>query len=195
MIGIVMAGGKGTRMDCPGNEKLLLKYKKPVILHVVDSLRNSGCFSKILAVTSPNSPKTRRLLKDTNIEIFDSPGAGYAKDLNYALCNINDSVLVASGDLPLLDGAIINGIVEHSNPKNVWTSVLVTKDFLNSINLKSDYSTIFEGQTCHYTGISVVNAAAITSMEILPEQYMIINDKRIALNLNTRDDLCYLGTA
>jgi len=37
MIGLVMAGGKGIRMNLD-NEKLLLKYKKPVILHVVDSL-------------------------------------------------------------------------------------------------------------------------------------------------------------
>jgi len=37
MIGLVMAGGKGTRMNLD-NEKLLLKYKKPIILHVIDSL-------------------------------------------------------------------------------------------------------------------------------------------------------------
>ena len=46
MIGLIMAGGKGTRMNSD-NEKLLLKYKKPVILHVVDSLNDSKCFSNI----------------------------------------------------------------------------------------------------------------------------------------------------
>ncbi|MEK6956471.1 MAG: 5-deoxyadenosylcobinamide phosphate nucleotidyltransferase, partial [Thermoproteota archaeon] len=34
MIGLVMAGGKGCRMNLL-EEKLLLKYKKPVVLHVV----------------------------------------------------------------------------------------------------------------------------------------------------------------
>jgi adenosylcobinamide-phosphate guanylyltransferase len=62
MIGLVMAGGKGTRMNLD-NEKLLLEYKKPVILHVVDSLKNSNSFSKILAITSCNSPKTKKLLE------------------------------------------------------------------------------------------------------------------------------------
>ena len=57
MIGLVMAGGKGTRMKLD-QEKLLLEYKKPIILHVIDSLQNSNSFSKILAVTSSNSPKT-----------------------------------------------------------------------------------------------------------------------------------------
>ena len=40
MIGLVMAGGKGTRMNL-GDEKLLLEYKKPIILQVVDSLKNN----------------------------------------------------------------------------------------------------------------------------------------------------------
>ena len=44
MIGLVMAGGKGTRMDL-SEEKLLLEYKKPVIFHVIDVLENSACFS------------------------------------------------------------------------------------------------------------------------------------------------------
>ena len=51
MIGLVMAGGKGSRMNLD-DEKLILKYKKPVILHVIDSLKNSKYFSKIKPVTS-----------------------------------------------------------------------------------------------------------------------------------------------
>ena len=70
MIGLIMAGGKGTRMNLD-NEKLLLKYKKPVILHVVDSLNDSQCFSNILALTSSNSPNTKKLLQENNIEVFD----------------------------------------------------------------------------------------------------------------------------
>ncbi|MDH3204569.1 MAG: NTP transferase domain-containing protein, partial [Nitrosopumilus sp.] len=106
MIALVMAGGKGTRMNL-GNEKLLLKYKKPVILHVIDSLKNSNCFSKILAITSPNSPKTKKLLQENNIEIFDTPGIGYVEDLNLALQNIDEQVLITSGDIPLLHQDII----------------------------------------------------------------------------------------
>ena len=41
MIGLVMAGGKGTRMNSE-KEKLLLEYKKPLVLHVIDALKNSN---------------------------------------------------------------------------------------------------------------------------------------------------------
>jgi len=193
MIGLVMAGGKGIRMNL-ANEKLLLKYKKPVILHVVDSLKNSNCFSKILAITSSNSPKTKKLLQENNVETFDTPGIGYVRDLNLALKTISDVVLVTSGDLPLLDKEVIQKIVNQYDSKNIWTSILVTNTFLTTLGIESDYSVNFDNQVCHYTGISLVNSVEISSLENLEENYVIIDDKRIAFNLNTKQDYDLLST-
>jgi len=193
MIGLVMAGGKGIRMNLD-NEKLLLKYKKPIILHVIDSLKNSNCFSKILAVTSSNSPKTKTLLQENNVETFDTPGIGYVKDLNLALKTISDVVLVTSGDLPLLDKEIIQKIVNQFDSQNIWTSILVTNKFLTTLGIESDYSVNFDNQICHYTGISLVDSKKISSLENLEENYIIIDDKRIAFNLNTKQDYDLLST-
>ena len=193
MIGVIMAGGKGTRMNLDG-EKLLLKYKKPIILHVVDSLKQSSCFSKILALTSSNSPKTKKLLQENNIEIFDTDGIGYVEDLTLVLQSTNDSVLVTSGDLPLLDKEIIQKIVKHYDPEKIWTSVLVTDKFLKKLGLKSDYSIQNNNEICNYTGISLINANKINSFKNLDENYIIIDDKRVAFNLNTKQDLELLGT-
>ena len=193
MIGLVMAGGKGIRMNLD-NEKLLLKYKKPVILHVVDSLKNSNCFSKILAITSSNSPKTKKLLQENNVETFDTPGIGYVEDLNLALKTINDTVLVTSGDLPLIDKEVIQKIVTYYNSQNIWTSILVTNKFLTTLGIESDYSVNFDNQACHYTVISLINSKKITSLENLEENFVIINDKRIAFNLNTKQDYDLLST-
>jgi len=194
MIGLVMAGGKGTRMNLD-DEKLLLQFKKPVILHVIDSLKNSNSFSKILAVTSCNSPKTKKLLEENNIETFDTSGIGYVEDLNSTLKTINDHVLVTSGDLPLLDEEIIKKIIKQFDPKKTWTSILVTSKFLTALGLESDFSVDFDGQTCHYTGISLVNSEKISSLENLDENYIIIDDKRIAFNLNSKQDYDLLSTA
>ncbi len=193
MIGLVMAGGKGIRMNLD-NEKLLLKYKKPVILHVVDSLKNSNCFSKILAITSSNSPKTKKLLQENNVETFDTPGISYVRDLNLALKTISDVVLVTSGDLPLLDKEVIQKIVNQYDSQNIWTSILVTNKFLTTLGIESDYSVNFDNQVCHYTGISLVNSEEISSLENLEENYVIIDDKRIAFNLNTKQDYDLLST-
>ncbi len=192
MIGLIMAGGKGTRMNLD-NEKLLLEYKKPVIFHVVDSLKESNCFSKILALTSSNSPKTKKLLEENNIEIFNTNGIGYVEDLTLVLQSINDSVLVTSGDLPLLDNEIIKKIVSNYDPKKIWTSILVTNKFLISLGLESDYFVNHDNQKCNYTGISLINANKINSSQNLHENYIVIDDKRIALNLNTKEDYELLG--
>jgi len=193
MIGLVMAGGKGTRMNLD-TEKLLLKYKKPVILHVVDSIKNSNCFSKILAITSSNSPKTKKFLQENDIETFDTPGIDYVKDLNLVLKTTDDAVLVTSGDLPLLDKEIIQKIVNQYNSQNIWTSILVTKKFLTTLGIRTNYSINFDNQECHFTGISLVNSEKISSLENIDENYIIIDDKRIAFNLNTKQDYDLLST-
>ena len=193
MIGFVMAGGKGSRMNLD-SEKLLLKYKKPVILHVVDSLNDSKCFSKILALTSLHSPKTKKLLQENNINTLDTSGIGYAEDLSLVLQSTNDSVLVTSGDLPLLDKEIVQQIVNYYDPKKIWTSILVTNKFLTTLGLKSNYSVNYNDEICHYTGISLINANKITSSENTNENYIIIDDKRVGFNLNTKQDYELLGT-
>jgi len=194
MIGLVMAGGKGTRMNLDG-EKLLLEYKKPVVLHVLDSLKDSNSFSKILAITSKNSPKTKKLIKKNNFETIDTLGIGYVEDLNSVLQTIRENVFVISGDLPLLDKEIIQKIVCLFDSQKSWTSILVTEKFLTSIGLKSDYSINYQDQICHYTGISLINSAKISSLENIVEHYFIIDDKRIAFNLNSKHDYDLLGTA
>ena len=193
MIGLVMAGGKGTRMQL-GEEKLLLRYKKPVILHVIDSLQNSNSFSKILAVTSSNSPKTKKFLQENNIETFDTSGIGYVEDLNSVLKTIDDKVLITSGDLPLLDIDIIQNIITLFDPNSIWISILVTNKFLTSLGMESNFSVDFDGQKCHYTGISLVNSEKISSLDNLEENYVIIDDKRIAFNLNSKQDYDLLCT-
>ena len=193
MIGVIMAGGQGTRMKIDG-EKLLLKYKKPVILHVVDALKNSNCFSKILAVTSPNSPKTKKLLEDQNVELFETNGNGYVEDLNYTLKKTNDILFITSGDLPLLDESIVRSMVQKYQPSTVWTSFLVTSKFLNQLELTSEYSIMYNDEQCHFTGISLVDSKGIDSFEEITEKYFILNDKRIAFNLNTKADYDLLRT-
>jgi adenosylcobinamide-phosphate guanylyltransferase len=193
MIGIIMAGGKGSRMKLP-EEKLLLKYKKPVVLHVAEALSSSGCFSKIIFITSPNSPKTKKVLQENNYELFDTPGKGYVEDLNLVLKSLNDHVFIVSADLPLLDGEIIKKIVNHYDANNIWVTILVTKNFLESIGMSSEYETTFENKICNFSGISLINTQKISNLDNVKENFMIVDDKRIGFNVNTKQDYDLLST-
>ena len=198
MIGLIMAGGKGTRMNSE-EEKLLLTYEKPVILHVVDALQKSNCFTKIIALTSPNSPKTEKILQETGIETLPSPGESFVSDLNQMLQQLDDVVFVTSGDLPLLDSHIVKTIVELYEPEETWTSIVTTLSFAltlrsqKSLGIKSD-SIVAEDDYAH-TGISIVDAKKITNFDSVKEKFVILDDKRIGLNLNTKTDLELLSSS
>ena len=191
MIGLIMAGGKGTRMDSD-EEKLLLVYKKPVILHVVDALQQSNCFSKIIALTSPNSPNTEKILKEANIDIIPTKGDSFVNDLNEVLQQLDDTVFVTSGDLPLLDNQIVRTIADLHESEHTWTSIVTTLSFQKSLGVTPDC--IVEGSQYVQTGISVVDAKKITDMELVEEKFLVVNDKRISLNLNTNDDYNLIGS-
>ena len=194
MIGLVMAGGRGSRMEFPSPEKLLLEYEKPVIFHVIDSLNGSHCFSKVFAATSPNSPDTKYELERTGVETLDTQGNGYVNDLNFLLQKMDGFVFVVSGDLPLLDEEIIQKLVEF-NSKSVWTSFLVSKKFLDSLSLESNLLVKHNGVECIYTGISIINADKIKNLNSVNEDYIILDDKRIAFNLNTKEDYELLNSS
>jgi len=193
MIGLIMAGGKGTRMQS-NQEKLLLEYKKPLILHVIDALKNSNCFEKIIAVTSPNSPQTHKVLTENNIAVLETSGENFVTDLNYVLKKLDDYVFVTSGDLPLLDENMVKQIVDTANPKKIWTSIITTKLFQSSLNLEPECIISFNEEDHVHTGISIVNASEIKNFDSVYEDYLIINDKRVCLNVNTKTDFKLLGT-
>ena len=194
MIGLVMAGGSGSRMGFSAPEKLLLEYKKPIIFHVIDSLNDSYCFSKVFAATSSNSPDTKFELEQIGVETLDTSGDGYVNDLNFLLQKINGSVFVVSGDLPLLDKEIIQKLVKF-NSESIWTSFLVSKKFLNSLGLKSNLLVKCDNIECVYTGISIINADKIKNSNTVKEKYIILDDKRIAFNLNTKRDYELLNSS
>ncbi len=193
MIGLVMAGGKGTRMKS-NEEKLLLPYKQPLVLHVIDALKNSNCFEKIIAATSPNSPQTKNILVENNITIIETSGEGFVTDLNNILKQLDDFVLVSSGDLPLLDGDIIKQIIDNVNHDKTWTSIVTTKSFQNSLNLEPECISKLNDEDYAQTGISIVNASKISNLDTIEEDYLIIDDKRVCFNINTKNEYDLLGS-
>tara|TARA_Y100000590_G_scaffold349879_1_gene401540 strand:+ start:243 stop:848 length:606 start_codon:yes stop_codon:yes gene_type:complete len=200
MIGLIMAGGKGTRMKSDEEKLLMIYNKKPVILHVVDALQKSNCFTKIIALTSPNAPKTEKILKESNIDTISSSGHDLVSDLNKMLIELDDFVFVASGDLPLLDSEAVKKIVERLHIDEIWTSVVTTGSFQKSLGT-SYGSTITDkdiennpDNVFFQTGINVVNAKKITDLEPIKEYFLIFDDKKVGLNLNTKTDFELLGS-
>ena len=182
-----MCGGKGTRMKS-SEEKLLLKYKKPIIEHVLNAFEDSKIFSKIICVTSNNAPKTREFVSKMGVDILETKGNGYVNDLGESISKFNELIFVASGDMPLLDSDIIQKITKLVNDKNAWTSILVRKSFLQSLGFDTEFLVKYNDEECAYTGISIIDPRQIKNMQYVTESYIILDDKKIATNLNTKKD-------
>ena len=133
-------------------------------------------------------------MERVGVETLDTQGNGYVNDLNFLLQKMDGFVFVVSGDLPLLDEEIIQKLVKF-NSESVWTSFLVSKEFLNSLGLESNLLMKYDGVECVDTGISIINADKIRNLNSILEDYIILDDKRIAFNLNTSEDYELLSSS
>jgi len=54
--------------------------------------------------------------------------------------------------------------------------------------MSSEFTIKFNGKECIYTGISLIDTEKISDFKPIEESFVIINDKKIAFNLNTQED-------
>ena len=140
----------------------------------------------------PQLPNTEKILKETDIDIILSRGESFVSDLNEILQQLDEMVFVTSGDLPLLDSQIVKTIIDHHEPERTWTSIVTTLSFQKSLGIESDC--VVEKHDYVQTGISIVDSEKITNLEPVEEKFLVIDDKRVSLNLNTKDDYNLLGS-
>ena len=191
LIAAIMCGGRASRMQQGGIEKPLLKVDGiAMVERVILALAGSGRFDRILAAISPNTPKTKELLKSKGIETIETPGEGYSNDLSYLLSKLKPQrVMVVPSDMPLLNSQIISEIldaIDNSSRKGKGPaiSIILEKGFVERTGAKPS---IVVDQYCH-SGITIFNTMSVGT-EPVEEYYLVMNRKEIALNVNTKEEL------
>ena len=185
-----MCGGRASRMQQQGGiEKPLLKVNGVAMVErVISALASSDRFDRIVAAVSPNTPKTNEFLKSKGIEIIETAGDGYSKDLSYLLSKLKpQKVMTVPGDIPLLKSQIVNEIlntIDDRQDQEPAISIMLEKGFVESIGVKPS---IILNQYCH-SGITIFNTMAVGT-EPVEEGYLVMNRKEIALNVNTKEEL------
>jgi len=184
---LVMAGGRGTRMDLDEEKPLIKVNNKPMIEHVLDALLNSRYVDKILVAISPNTPKTREFLKDFPVVIVETKAKGYIEDLadimqdrNYL--NEDEPVMTIVSDLPFVTADHIDDVLTEYYKRNKPAMCVSVSE-----ELFKEYDII---PTLVYEGLvpSGVNMLIANSQE--QEQTIYITDNvELAFNINTLHDL------
>ena len=119
-IAIIVAGGKGKRMNARTNKLLLLLNKDPIILHTLNKFQNCKSINKIILVAHPDdrnkfeliikSNKLDKIIKvaDGGVERQDSVYNGIKAIKN---AGNDDIVLIHNAANPFVDEATINNCI------------------------------------------------------------------------------------
>lgn len=192
LIAAVMCGGRASRMQEGVIEKPLLKVNGiAMVERVILALVSSDRFDRIVAAVSPNTPKTKELLKSKGIEIIETSGEGYSNDLSCLLSKLKlQRVMVVPSDLPLLNSQIVNEILDaidnssSTKEHGPAISIVLEKGFVERTGAKPS---IVQDQYCH-SGITIFNTMSVGTKPV-EEYYWVMNRKEIALNVNTKKEL------
>lgn len=189
-----MCGGKGSRLQGFAKiEKPLLKLNGRTMVELVfDALLNSEEFYKIVAVTSRNTPMTSSYIAtklSRKVDLIETSGIAYPCDISVVLNIFRPyTIFVVGCDLPLLRLRDIKKILSQHRPEHACTSVVSDKRFVTSLGINpSIIVRINARQYCH-TGISIFDSSKICGTDRVDEHYVVINQKGVAVNVNTRSD-------
>lgn len=181
---LIMAGGKGTRMEL-GCEKPLIEINgKPMIQYVIDALENSKKIGEIIVATSKNTPKTDKFLKKQKIKTIMTPGKDYVHDLRFIISNfkLGDILLTITADLPLINEDIIDHVLlEYEKSAKPAMSVVVPLMVFEKYGLKPTIT--FENMVP--SGLNILRSINKTQNE----EVLIIGKIELALNINTCEDI------
>lgn len=184
---LIMAGGKGTRMDLVV-EKPLIKLKGMAMIdRVIHNLENSSKIEKIVVATSPHTPHTQDHMQKRGMEIIKTPGEGYLEDLKFILSYFeakdpSQVLFIISSDLPLVNSEIIDEIINQYQASPLPAMcVAVPVELFQEYNLKP--SLVWEGIVP--SGVNILRSLN----KIQDEEVFLVPKIELALNINTDHDL------
>ena len=182
---VLMAGGRGTRLEVPCEKPLFKLRDKPLIKYVLDNLKESKLIDKIVIAVSHHTRETTLYLNslDEEFQILDTSGDDYLTDLSYILDyfekkSSEDTLLFINADLPFISTETIDYVLEYySKSLKDALSTLVPVEIFKDLGL--NYSYEFNGYVP--SGLNVLRSVNI----VQEEDQLIIPKRELALNINT----------
>lgn len=172
-----MCGGRGSRLEAEAEKPLFEIGGRPMVERVLTAVRGSR-IDAVHAAVSSQAPETWAHLESLGVHCLETPGDGYVEDLGYALGELGEPVLTVVADLPLLEPAVIDHVldVHDGGSLAVYTPVAVKRVLGSSIDLAVER----DGRELAPTGLNI-----ITDRE---ETIHVTYDVRLAVNVNRRSD-------
>jgi adenosylcobinamide-phosphate guanylyltransferase len=193
VIALVMAGGKGTRMNLEAEKPLTVVGGKPLIQYVLEALNDSSMVDKIVVATSSKTPETALFvedisLNDPEISVLNTSGAGYIEDLSDVLSRDDfkdEVILTITSDLPLITGEIIDHVLEeYQKSSEPAMSVMVPVEIFYEHGLQPS---LVLGKVVP-SGLNILRGKDTEQ----DEEVLVLGKIELALNINSPEDIISL---
>lgn len=196
MHALIMCGGKGERIKDFCSDKTMLEFNdKPLIEHIIISLKKSERFDKIFAAVSRNSIATINFLKKHDyfgsgyLKVIETTGIDYSTDLVFALEKLKPAIIfVIPADIPLITPYSISKILTNWQGDKPSISIVMDKAFVTKLGLLPTILLKLRDKECYHSGVSIFDSSKIQAGKIIKEHYITLNDKNLAFNINTKKD-------
>ena len=149
VIGLILAGGLGTRMKISGPKSMQLIAGKPMVSHIIQALKNASIDNLILVLGEHNHDKFSQVIAENHkmaVVLQESPqGTAHASACAAALfddrlvCDYcqptilksyqntwqrTDNILICLGDTPALSSSVIKKFIQSHDESDAVISIM-----------------------------------------------------------------------
>jgi adenosylcobinamide-phosphate guanylyltransferase len=187
MRALIMAGGAGSRLGL-GEKSLIPVCNRPMISYIIDAFLAAGC--EPVVVASQKTPMTMNWCRAHGFAVLRAGGDGFIEDMVKAVQDLEEEspVIVSVSDIPCIDVDIIRTIIERytlcgQDALSTWIPANLVNTCRGSMPYREQIGDI---EACP-AGINVLRGDRIDCEQ--EEFRLLLNEPRMALNVNTREDL------
>jgi adenosylcobinamide-phosphate guanylyltransferase len=187
MHALIMAGGEGSRINL-GEKPLVSVCGRPMIAYITNAFIDAGIEPVVAA--SPKTPMTMNWCRAQGIDVVRSAGRGYIQDMIEAVKVLDEKnpLFICVSDIPCITAEIIQSIFErYSVSGKDACSTWIPAQLVQSLRSSTTYEEQICGVGACPAGVNILRGDLIDKTQ--DELRMLLNEPRLALNVNTRDDL------
>ncbi len=189
---LIMAGGKGKRMELLVEKPLLPFLGKPLIDWVVEAVALAEKVSEFYVVTSENTPETEKRCRSKGWKVLRTDAKGYHEDLKQAVydAGLAGAVLTIPADLPAITGKFLDKVISAfeicgKDFLAVFVPIKTREELELSVSSTDEYKSVWYA----VSGVNIVNGAKIQKEGKIETSAIITEEKEVLLNINTLKDL------
>lgn len=186
MRALIMAGGSGSRLNS-GEKPLAMICGQPMIAYVIRAFQGVGCETVIAG--SPKTPMTANWCRANSIPFCKTDGLGYVADMVQAVESLEEKgpLFISVSDIPCVTAEIISSIITaYASCGRDALSTWVPSSMVGTCRESMPYRGLVGSVEACPAGINIIRGDR--AGEVQDEYRLLLQETRLALNVNTRAD-------